>query len=255
MLTRARSKLSALNSKKHITEIPSVNEETYWIDTLKHYSRRSTLIINCPQATQFSSVLLISLTVRFLEARTGTASTILLWLTAARIRDQQVSVVFNQNLSQFILGALVHVLGVVCNNRLGNGGTDSIDLRSDTSTLDTDADIKVGELVLSNNQDGLEDLEAEDLRLDVLNRLTIDLDETTTLLCECNSSCCLFPVIQKREKHCQTLYCHGMTRSSSNVPRVQGATRRCTHNPIMYRPWETELSPRHSLFSSTLQQH
>jgi hypothetical protein len=134
-----------------------------------------------------------------LEARTGTASTILLWLTATRIRDQQVSVVFNQNLSQFILRALVHVLGVVCNNRLGNGGTDSVDLRSDTSTLDTDADIKIGELVLSDNQNGLEDLEAEDFRLDVLNRLTIDLDETTALLCECNSSCCLFPMIKKRE--------------------------------------------------------
>ena len=135
------------------------------------------------------------LTVRFLESRTGTASTILLGFTTTRIRNQKGSVVRNQSLSQLVLRAFIHVLRVVSNNGLGNSGSDGIDLSSDTSTLHSDADIQIGKLILTNNQNGLKNLQAKYLRLDVLNRLAINLDKTTALLGECNSGCCLLPTI------------------------------------------------------------
>jgi len=94
---------------------------------------------------------------------------------------------------------------VVGNDRLGDGGPDGVDLCSDTSTFDTDTDVQVGELVLSQDQDRFEDLKAHALRLDVLDRLSIDLDETPALLGKGNSGCRLFPVRcdvrrQKRNK-------------------------------------------------------
>jgi hypothetical protein len=133
------------------------------------------------------------LTVRLLETRTGTTSTVLLGFAPTRVAHQHVSVVLNQDLSQFVLGLLIHVLGVVGNDTLGNSRANSVNLSGDTSTLDTDADIEVAELFLSNNQDGLEDLQAKGLGLDVLNGLTIDLDQATTLLGKSHCGRSLFP--------------------------------------------------------------
>jgi hypothetical protein len=98
-------------------------------------------------------------------------------------------------LFQLILGALIDILGVVGNDGLGNGSSDSVDLSSNTSTLDSDADIQIRELVLTQDQDGFKDLQTKDFGLDVLNGLSIDLDESPTLLGECNSGCCLLPII------------------------------------------------------------
>lgn len=141
-----------------------------------------------------------NLTIGFLETRTGTGTTVFLGFAPTRIAHQHVSVVFNQNLSQFILGLLVHVLAVVGNDTLGNGSANGVNLSSDTSTLDTDADIEVAKLVLSNNQDGLKDLEAEGFRLNVLNGLSIDLDQTTALLGVGNGGCRLFPEKMKENE-------------------------------------------------------
>ena len=128
-----------------------------------------------------------------MESSTGTASSVLLGFTTTRIRYQKISVVFNQSLSQFILGALVNILGVVSNDGLGNSSSDGVDLSGDTSTLDSDADIEVGELVLSNDQDRLENLQAKSFWLNILNRLSIDLDKTPTLLGKSNGGGGLFP--------------------------------------------------------------
>jgi hypothetical protein len=65
--------------------------------------------------------------------------------------------------------------------------THTIDLRCETSTLDTDADINKRESLLAEQQDWLEDLEAKDLGLDELKRNAIDLDQATASLCQSDS--------------------------------------------------------------------
>ena len=84
---------------------------------------------------------------------------------------------------------------MVGDNGLGNGCSDSVDLSSDTSTLDSDANIEVGELVLSEDKNRFENLQPHNLGLDVLDRLTIDLDETPSLFGKCDSGGRLFPVV------------------------------------------------------------
>ena len=51
-----------------------------------------------------------------------------------------------------------------------------------TTALDPDSDVHAGELVRSEEEDGLEDLVPQDLRLNELNGRTIDLDQTTASL-------------------------------------------------------------------------
>jgi hypothetical protein len=57
-----------------------------------------------------------------------------------------------------------------------------------TTASDLDTDIDVGELVEANNEHGLVDLEAENLRLDKGDRNTVNLDETLSGLDVGNSS-------------------------------------------------------------------
>ena len=115
---------------------------------------------------------------------------------------------------QLVLGVLINVLLVVGDDGLGDGLTDSVNLRGVTTTGDTDTDIDASEFVGTNDQErlvGLEMrrfmrnfahnegesefgnsemggvdlsayLEAEDLRLDQGEGLAIDLDETFALL-------------------------------------------------------------------------
>lgn len=111
---------------------------------------------------------------------------------------------------------LVNVLLVVGDDRLGDGLADGVDLRGVTTTGDADADVDTGELVGTDDQEGLVDLviraleitisnalplcpwllqrrgrcsgvrkaylEAEDLRLDQVEGLAVDLDEALALL-------------------------------------------------------------------------
>jgi len=88
---------------------------------------------------------------------------------------------------------------MVGNDGLSDGGTDGIDLGRHTATLYADADVKVGELLLSEDKDRLEGLESEGLGLNELNGLAIDLDEATALLGKSASSGRLFPEV-KEEK-------------------------------------------------------
>jgi len=137
-----------------------------------------------------------NLTVGLLETCTGTTSTIFLWLATTRIGHKEVPVVRHKSRSQLVLGTLIHVLGVVSDDALGNGGSDGVDLSSHTSSLHSDADVKVGELVLAEDENGLEGLEAKAFGLDVLNGLSINLDETTALLGESASGGGLFPGLE-----------------------------------------------------------
>ena len=148
---------------------------------------------------------IINLTVRFLESGTGGTSTVFLWLASTWVGNQQITIVFHQSLAKLILGALINILGMVSNNRLGNSGSDGINLCGNSTTLDTDTNIKVGELVLTNDQNWLENLQSELLWLDVLNWLPIDLDKTTALLGESASSGSLFPEKKKRGQEVRSL--------------------------------------------------
>lgn len=71
---------------------------------------------------------------------------------------------------------------MIGNDGLGKGLADSIDLRSVTTTLDTDADINVGEALLAQDEDRLKDLQAEDLGLDQLQGNTINTNQTLASL-------------------------------------------------------------------------
>jgi hypothetical protein len=82
---------------------------------------------------------------------------------------------------------------VVSDDRLGDGCSDGVDLCGDTSTLHSDADIEVGELFLSEDKNGFENLQSHDLGLDVLDRLAINLDETPSLFSERDGGGRLFP--------------------------------------------------------------
>ena len=170
-----------------------------------------------------------------MEASSSTTPTILLGFTATRIGNEEVSVVFNQSLSKLVLGALVDVLCVVCDNRLGDCCTDSVNLCCDTTPLYTDTDVQTGELVLANNKDGLENLQAEGFWLNILDGLSIDLDKTPTLLGKGNSGCRLFPVRCNEVEETKTkrdLRKRFMTKSKSPSPQQLFEPYKETHDAV-----------------------
>lgn len=79
---------------------------------------------------------------------------------------------------QLVLGVLIDELLVVGNNGLGDGLSDGIDLGGLTTTGNTDTDVNTGESVETNDQEGLVDLESQDLRLNQVQRLSVDLDKS-----------------------------------------------------------------------------
>lgn len=82
---------------------------------------------------------------------------------------------------------LIDKLLVVGNDGLGDGLTDGINLRSVSTTSNSNADVDAGKFVESNNQDRFVDLESQDLGLDEVERLSVDLNESLS---------CLFPICQ-----------------------------------------------------------
>lgn len=156
-----------------------------------------------------------SLTVGLLVAGAGTGTAELLGLAPPVIGDEECAVVLDEGLLELVLGMLVDELLVVGDDGLGDGLADGVDLRGVTTTGDADADVDVGcggvlvvlfvggaklrasmrgeertELVEAEDQDGLVDLEAEDLGLDEGKRLSVDLDESLTSLCSLSVCCC-----------------------------------------------------------------
>ena len=122
------------------------------------------------------------LSVRLLEAGSGTGTTELLGLAAAVVGDKQGTVELDEGLLEHVLGVLVDVLLVVGDQGLGNSLTDGVDLGGVTTARDADADIDVGELVEADNEEGLVDLEAQDLGLNQAQGTTVDLNQTTASL-------------------------------------------------------------------------
>jgi hypothetical protein len=77
---------------------------------------------------------------------------------------------------------LVDELLVVGDNGLGDGLTDGVDLRCVSTTSNSDADIDVGELLKTDDQEGFVDLESKDLGLDEVEGLSINFDQTLSSL-------------------------------------------------------------------------
>lgn len=116
-----------------------------------------------------------------LPASTGTRTTELLGLHASRVCDQECSVIRNQLLLQLHRAERIDVFCVVCYDRLCNCLTDGIDLGSVSTTLDADTDVEDLERVFAGNEDGLVDLEAQDLRLHELYGGAVNTDKATAL--------------------------------------------------------------------------
>ena len=81
-----------------------------------------------------------------------------LGLSPTVIGNEEGTVILDQSTLELVLGVLVDVLLVVGDDRLGDSLTDSINLRSLTTTRDTDTDIDTSELVGSNDQERFIDL-------------------------------------------------------------------------------------------------
>lgn len=82
----------------------------------------------------------------------------LLGLSPTVIGNEQVAVVLDKSSLQLVLGVLINVLLVVGDDGLGDSLTDGIDLRSVTTTGDTDTDIDTSKLVGTDDQERLVDL-------------------------------------------------------------------------------------------------
>ena len=121
-------------------------------------------------------------TVRFLEPSASTATTELLGLAAAGIGNEESTIVPDENVFDFLLRLLIDVLLVVSDQGLGDALTDGVNLGGVSTALDTDAHVDASETVAAEEEDGLKGLEAEDLRLDKLDRTAVNLDESAAAL-------------------------------------------------------------------------
>ena len=77
---------------------------------------------------------------------------------------------------------LIDELLVVGDNGLGDGLTDGVDLRCVSTTSYSDADIDVGELLETDDQEGFVDLESKDFGLDEVEGLSVNFDQTLSSL-------------------------------------------------------------------------
>ncbi|GER28312.1 ERV-FRD provirus ancestral Env polyprotein [Striga asiatica] len=129
-------------------------------------------------------------TVGFLEPRASTAPTKLLRLAAPWVGHQQGPVVPHENVLNLLIRLLVDVLLVEGDEDLRDGLADGVDLGGVTAALHADAHVNVDETVAAEEEDRLKHLVAEDLRLDQLDRYTIDLDQAAVVLVVGDRDCC-----------------------------------------------------------------
>lgn len=107
---------------------------------------------------QFRPPFSYRLTVRLLEARASTLTTELLGLAATVVGNEESAVVLGQGLLEGVLAVLVDVFLVVGDQGLGDGLADGVDLRGVATTADANADVDLGELVNTNDEERLVDL-------------------------------------------------------------------------------------------------
>lgn len=90
------------------------------------------------------------LSVRLLEAGSGTWTTEFLGLTATVIGYEESAVKLHEGLLEQVFAVLIDVLLIVCDQRLGDGLTNGVDLGGVATTGDTDPDVDICELVEAN---------------------------------------------------------------------------------------------------------
>lgn len=115
-------------------------------------------------------------------------TTKLLRLASPRVRDQECPVVGDELLLELHRAVRVHVLRIVCDERLGDRLAEGVHLRGVSSTLDAETDVDGGECLLTSNENRLVDLQPEDLGLNQRDRGAVEVNETTALLGVCNRS-------------------------------------------------------------------
>ena len=91
------------------------------------------------------------------------------------------------------LFGLIHVLLIVGNNSLGKGLSDRVDLRDVTSASDSDPDVQVLESLEAEQQDGLEDLGTQGLRLQEFDGRSVDSEDPLSAADGGNSHGVLLP--------------------------------------------------------------
>ena len=124
-------------------------------------------------------------------------TTELLRLCSPGIRDQERPIVCDELLLELKGASSVEVLGIVRDHSLRDRLTDSVDLRRVSTTLHTKTDVDGGESILASNKDGLVNLETQDLGPEEGEGRAVDMDEATTLLSVCNSSCGLVAGVRR----------------------------------------------------------
>ena len=116
-------------------------------------------------------------------------TTELLRLRPPGVGDEESAVVRDELLLQLHRRVGVVVLGKVRNDGLGDRLTDGVDLRRVSTTLHAETDVNRREGLLAGDEDGLVDLEAQDLGLEEGDGRAVDVDEAAALLSVRNSSC------------------------------------------------------------------
>jgi hypothetical protein len=96
--------------------------------------------------------------------------------------DEEGAVVRDELVLDLLLGGLVDVLLVVGDDGLADRLADGVNLGDVATTADADADVDVGETGLAEEEDRLVHLDAEDLRLEELERLAVHLNEAASAL-------------------------------------------------------------------------
>ena len=115
---------------------------------------------------------------------------------------------------------LINILLVVCDDRLGDGLADGIDLGCVSASGNSDTDVDTSELVEADNQEGLVDLESQDLGLDEVKRLSVNLNQ---------SLASLIPILSVSYPPVQRVIVH----------TLQWATAVAVHNSVSQRPQST----------------
>merc|ERR1719221_795335 len=113
-------------------------------------------------------------TVRLLETRASRTPTELLGLAPARVCNNERSIVSHEHIFHLLFGCLVNKLLIISDNSLGNGLADGVDLRRETATLHTNADVHFAPGRLVQEQKGFIYLEAQNIGLDRVDRTSIE---------------------------------------------------------------------------------
>lgn len=102
------------------------------------------------------------------------------WFPSWRIHQHLCSQVSKEKKPRTLL--------IVCNNALGDGLTNGIDLSNFTTTSNADTNIDFLEAVVTNNKQGFEQFESQNFGFQILQGVSVHSDETFALLALSNGN-------------------------------------------------------------------